>query len=282
MSERGGMCKNPFGGEDRIDRINLLEYLEPNAAPTKVLFLSVIQDAASNYLYAFLGKNGTSAEEFFSAHQYFFKVESKKRESWDHHRKITLSYQSKGEKVNEVRHLTDSELQFMCFDWHYSLSGLDQYMSIDKFREGLKTKRRRILTQNWEQVHTYVNSLYQHELASITEGSQVPLRVWGADDLLDTLVDPATPLQLANAIYVPLKLKRPRRSVRPKEASISANAKLEERIIRNELPNLGSDWGPLAALLGDNDVQVVPNNVSDCVHSDSSGCDPASPSGYGW
>lgn len=265
MSERGGMCANPFGGEDRIDRINLLEYLEPNASPSKVLFLNVIQDAASNYLYAFLGKNGTSAEEFFYAHQYFFEVESKKREDWDHHRNIKIIYTHQGKKVVENRYLQDSELQFMCFDWHFVLSGLEAFMDINKFLEGLKTKRRRILTQNWQQVQTYVESLYQHEVELITDGNQVPLRVWN-EELLEILIDPPTPLHLANAIYVPLRLKRPRRTARPKVPSVSANVKLAERIRNNDIPNLGSDWGPLALLLGDSNGQVVCDNSDSNLH----------------
>lgn len=266
MAERGGMCANPFGGEDRIDRINLLDFLEPNAAPSKVLFLNVIQDAASNYLYAFLGKNGTSAEEFFYAHQYFFKVESKDRTSWDHHRDVNIIYTYQGKKIIESRFLTDSELQFMCFDWHFVLSGLENYMDINKFREGLKTKRRKILTENWPQVQTYVESLYQHEVSLITDGNQVPLRVWD-ENLLETLIDPPTPLHLANAIFVPLKLKRPRRASRPKEPSVSKNAALVERIVRNDLPSLGSNWGPLTTFLGDHNAEVASDYSGSSIHS---------------
>lgn len=263
---RGGMSANPFGGEDRIDRINLLDYLEPNAAPSKVLFLNVIQDAASNYLYTFLGKNGTSAEEFFYAYQYFFKVESKNRGSWDHHRSVNIIYTYQGKKIMESRSLTDSELQFMCFDWHFVLSGLENYMDINKFRDGLKAKRRKILTANWPQVQAYVESLYQHEVSLITDGNQVPLRVWD-EDLLEILIDPPTPLHLANAIFVPLKLKRSSRASRPKEPSVSKNAALAERIVQNDLPSLGSDWGPLSALLGDTNAEVVRDHSNSSVHS---------------
>ncbi len=210
------MSANPFGGEDRIDRINLLEFLEPNCPPDKVLFSCIIQDAASNYLYAFLGKNGTSAEEFFSAWQYFFKVESTNRESWDHNRTVKISYSHRGQKIVENRYLTDNELQLMCFDKHYDMSGLSTYMHIEKFRKGLKDKRRRILSDNWEQVQAYVSSLYQHELSQIADGQQVPLQIWSAENLLSILIDPPTPQHLANAIYVPNRLKRTCKWVSPK------------------------------------------------------------------
>jgi hypothetical protein len=204
---RGGMSANPFGGEERLDRLNLMEYLGSGAPAEKVLYARIIQDAASNYLYAFLGKNGTSAEEFFSAWLYFFKVSSVDRVSWDHHRTIKHSYSLRGQKVRESRYLIDSELQSMCFDKHFEMSGLSTYMHIDKFKSGLKAKRRKILTDNWEQVQNYVSALYQHELNQIAEGQQVPLQVWG-NELLEVLVDPPSPVHLAGVLYVPSKLKK--------------------------------------------------------------------------
>lgn len=275
MSEpfsRGGMCSNPFGGEERIDRINLLEYLEPNAAPDKVLFARIIQDAASNYLYAFLGKNGTSAEEFFAAWQYFFKVSSDNRSSWDHHRTIKNTFTRQGQKVIEDRYLLDSELQLMCFDKHYDLSGLADYMHIDRFRSNLKIKRRRILTSNWEQVQNYVHALYQRELSHIADGQQVPLQVWH-EDLLTLLVDPSSPHNLANAIYVPNKLKRPRRSRAQRPLGTSVYSKLVERLEGNKIPPLEGDWGPLSVLLeGASNDKNADHSSGDSVCSSAAGC----------
>lgn len=203
---RGGMCSNPFGGEDRIDRINLLEFLESNIPSDKVLYSCIIQDAASNYLYAFLGKNGTSAEEFFAAWQYFFKVESTNKSSWDHNRTIKHSYISRGQKVTETHQLTDDELKLMCFDKQYELSGLHKHMHIDKFRLLLRTKRQRIVKDNLAQITSYVNSLYQNEINQITNGQQIPLQVWN-ENILTVLTDPPTPMHLASLIYVSNKLK---------------------------------------------------------------------------
>lgn len=262
---RGGMDPNPFGGEDRIDRINLMEFLEANAPSEKVLYARVIQDAASNYLYAFLGKNGTSAEEFFAAHQYFFKVVSTDMATWNHHRTIKQSFTRRGKKVTEDRYLTDSELQLMCFDKHYEFSGLSKYMHIDKFKNGLKARRTKILKNNWEQVTSYINVLYQHELSMIAEGHQVPLQVWH-DNLLSVLVDPPTPLHLASSIFVPNKLKRPRRSRAKKTIGTSPNAALATRLEKNNLPALGQDWGPLSTL-GVNDAEVVCHDSSGSIPS---------------
>lgn len=270
---RGGMCSNPFGGEDRIDRINLLEFLQPNTPPEKVLFSCVIQDAASNYLYAFLGKNGTSVEEFFSAWQYFFKVTSANKVSWDHNRTIKLSYNRRGQRVVESRYLTDSELQLMCFDQHYEMSGLSDHMHIDKFRAKLKEKRHKILSNNWEQVQAYVNSLYQHELSQIADRQQVPLQIWSSEDLLSILIDPPTPLHLANTIYVSNKLKRPRRSRANRQLSAGIYAKLVERLEGSTLQDLDPNWGPLAALLeGAANDQVICDDSGDRIPCDSNRC----------
>lgn len=243
----GGTSTNPFGGEERIDRINLLDYMQPNSPPEKVLFLRVIQDAASNYLYAFLGRNGTSAEEFFSSWQYFFKVTSINKINWNHRRTLKNSYIHHDEKVTKNHYLTDSELRLMCFDQHYDLSGLADYIAIDRFRVGLKEKRRSILSTNWPQVQTYIDILYQRELSQIAEGQQVPLQVWDAD-LLTVLTDPPTPLHLANAIYVSNKLKRGRKARAKKKLGAGKYSQIIQNLKSNSLPILDNDWGPLSLL----------------------------------
>lgn len=276
---RGGMCANPFGGEDRIDRINLLEYLQPNQPAEKVLFSRVIQDAVSNYLYAFLGKNGTSAEEFFAAWQYFFKVVSTDRKSWDHHRTIKHTYTRQGKKITVKRELTDGELQLMCFDKHYALSGLNEHMNVDRFRSQLKAKRLKIVTNNWEQIAAYVDALYQRELSQIADGQPVPLQVW-KDDLLTILVDPPTPMHLASVIYVPSKLKRPRRS-RAVKPGVGKYAQLVKRIESGIHRPLGNNWGPLAMLLGAEYDQTVDDNSNSSICSNNGGPSIATPSSNG-
>lgn len=270
---RGGMCANPFGGEDRIDRINLLEYLEPNAPAEKVLYSCIIQDAASNYLYAFLGKNGTSTEEFFSAWQYFFRISSTNNKSWNkpQNKTIKLSYVYRGNKVIENRPLTDDEIKLMCFDKHYDLSGLSEHMHIDKFRAKLQAKRRKILIDNWEQVQTYIKALYQHELKEIADGQQVPLQIWDGD-LLSILIDPPTPMHLASVIYVPNRLKRSRRQRAKDKAKEGAYAELAKKLQSNRQQQTPADWGPLSQL-GANDVKIAGYNSSNsiCVPTDRDG-----------
>lgn len=256
--------------EERLDRINLMEYLAPTAPAEKVLFARIIQDAANSYLYAFIGRNGATAEEFFASHQYFFKVVSTEKATWDHHRSITNTFTRKGEKVKEVRHLTDEELQLMCFDRHYENSGLSDYIHIDKFRNKIKNRRRSILQANWEQVSKHIRSLYEHELSMITDGNQVPLQIWN-EDLLEILVDPPTPNHLANVLYVPTKAKRPKRFRKPKPMSESEGIALASKITA-EKPPLGDDWGPLSTLLnGASNAEADSNTSSDYTCGDPVG-----------
>ena len=58
--------------------VNLMDSLEPNAPAEKLIYCAIIQDAVHHYLNAFTQKNVSNIEEFFSAHQYLFKVTSDK------------------------------------------------------------------------------------------------------------------------------------------------------------------------------------------------------------
>jgi hypothetical protein len=233
-----------FGNESRIDRINLLEFMDSRRPPIKVLYSFIIQDAVCNYLYAFLGKNGTNTEEFFSAWQYFFNVSSTNKNSWDHNRRIKLIYTHNNQKVIKNHYLTDSECELMCFDKHYEFSGLSEHMHIDKFRAGLKTKRRQILTDNWTQVTCYITKLYQKELSEIADYQQIPLQIWN-EDLMTVLIDPPSPIHLANLLLVPSKLKRPKRS-KVRKDSVSPNIRIVESITNPGM--LEPNWGPLSEL----------------------------------
>jgi hypothetical protein len=83
MGTRGGMAKNPFGGRPRLDRLEFMDCLEQNAPVEKVIFLQTITDAVHNYLFSFLGRNGTSPEEFAYACQYLFQVRASDPSTWD-------------------------------------------------------------------------------------------------------------------------------------------------------------------------------------------------------
>lgn len=88
LPARGGMSANPFGGEDRIDKIPFEAYLRPGIPPETVVFVKTIADAASNYLYFGLGKNGTTAEEFYYSYRYFFVVTSTNKGTYERARTV--------------------------------------------------------------------------------------------------------------------------------------------------------------------------------------------------
>lgn len=247
LPARGGMCANPFGGEERIDKIPFEAYLRPGSPPETLVFIKVIADAASNYLYFGLGKNGTTIEEFFYSHSYFFKVSSTNKETYELARNIRNVYTRRGEHVIDKRELSDNELQLMCFDKHFDMSGLDKAMNIETFRKNLLKKRAQILTNNWQQVKGYITQLYQRELERILPGKQVPLPVW-SDNMLEILTNPSSPAILAQLFYVPAKLKKSHKRSNRKNTKKSSSD-LVNNIRINKIPALIEDWGPIAGIV---------------------------------
>lgn len=227
---------HPISKENRLDRINLLEFGSAANSGGKILYSCIIQDAIYNYLYAFVEKNGISIDEFFSAWQYLFKITSGNKENWNNSRVIKQSYLVEGKKVTSKHTLTDEDLKLMCFDSHYDCSGMSKHIHIDKFRSKLKEKRKTILTNSWNKVQSYVSSTYQTELNKIAYGQALPLQIWN-EDLLTVLIDPPTPLHLANTFYIPKKLKA---TFKPKQKVSRPKVQKSE--------NIQEDLGPLFAI----------------------------------
>lgn len=238
--------------EERLDRVNLLDYVESHIPTDKILFSRIIQDAANNYLYAITDKGCPSIEEFFSAWQYLFNITSNNKRSWEKSRSIKISYDYRGNKITENRYLEDTTLKLMCFDKHYELSGLSEYMDIDKFRKGLRSKREQILKDRWEHVVTKIKALHDKELGQITDGKQLPLPLWN-EDLLTTLTYPSSPESLANAVYVSKKLKSTSKRRSNKKTNQGKYSKLVSTIEHNSFEKLKDNWGPLASLGVSND-----------------------------
>jgi hypothetical protein len=206
---RGGMCSNPFGGHSRLDRLDLMQYLESNASPEKVLYLATIQDAVHNYLFFALGRNGTTAEEFVSSAKYFFQVRATDQQTWSTSRFLRSTYiGGNGKRQTTTIKLTDSQLKSMCFDTHYDYSGLAELMPMDRFLTWLKRRRGEILQENWNQVTSYLDSVREKDARRVLEGSQAPLpRIWSETDRL-TLVEPAGPKEVAELLYIPRSFKQ--------------------------------------------------------------------------
>jgi len=78
---RGGMSANAFGGHTRLDKCDLMgpsllgeiEYdVTSDVVPERTLWLTTIKDSCDNYLMWGLGRNGTSAPEFWYAAEFLF------------------------------------------------------------------------------------------------------------------------------------------------------------------------------------------------------------------
>jgi hypothetical protein len=180
---RGGFCRNAFGNRNRLDKINFMEDLSASVSSEKILFLQTITDAIHNYLFAFLGRNGTSAEEFAFAHEYLFRVRSYDPATWA----------DRGSR-------TEAQMKDMCFDVHYEMSGLSYWMDIDKFLRDLRNYRREIVEDNRDQVLEYLGILYSKACLEAHPGHQLPLPL---GDRLDALSSPNSPADIARLLFLP-------------------------------------------------------------------------------
>jgi hypothetical protein len=113
--------------------------------------------------------------------------------AWDRQVRVTDGRQGQ-EKVFAEQ--TDSDMQTMCFDTHYALSGFDGSMSISQFRKLLQEKRRNIIESNFQQVSDYMLKL-REQAASRGEYLRSGCAMW---DLVETLVTP-TDEALSSQLY---------------------------------------------------------------------------------
>lgn len=200
---KGGMCARPFGGADRLDRIDFTAYASGSDSPYKLLYLHVISDAASDYLFYGFGKNGTVPDDFWYAKEYFFTCRSHLPETWQHAKFMRKAYvdEESGKRVASTIMLSDEELKQGCFDRHYELAGLNGFMPFDRFVEWLKIRRAELITLNQKQVNDYIDLLQSTALAKhMEQGIQVPFRM-EALDRMQVLVSPESPEQVAEMIY---------------------------------------------------------------------------------
>jgi len=171
-SSKGGMCANAFGGHARLDHCNLLGQswfrgpdggLEPcdvasNASPERNLWLCSIQDAAFNYKFFGLGRNGTEGSEYWHAVDYIFYVRAAKSASWENApRRITQTYQdeSLGRRVSRKVELSKFQVKAMCLD--FAWDHLEFPITLDTFCDRLKKERLKIVRENWGQIRAFLN-----------------------------------------------------------------------------------------------------------------------------
>lgn len=201
---KGGMGANPVGtGNERIDRIDFSAFCSGSDSPLKMLFLNVIADAANNYLYYGLAKNGTTPEEFWYATEYFMTVRSYKPATWRHARfmKKTIIDPETGKRQSIKYQLSDNELKLACFDRHLEIAELDKHGFTDeKFSSWIKVRRDQIVEENLAQVEAYIDLVQRTSLHKISGGRQLSFQVNDVN-LKKALVHPSSPEEVANLIY---------------------------------------------------------------------------------
>ena len=207
---KGGMAKNPFGGATRLDTIDFMDFAGGSDSPIKMLYIKVISDAASDYLFFGLGKNGTVADDFWYATEYFFNVRSYRKETWEHAKFMRHAYfdETSKKRVSTSIMLTDEELKMACFDRHYELAELDRQMPFEMFLVWLKQRREELLLENMAQVNDYIDLLQQTALKEVEGGQQIQHR-FNAIDRFQVLCRPDSPEQIAELVYYKPRYRRP-------------------------------------------------------------------------
>lgn len=196
------MCARPFGGAERLDRIDFLDFASGTDNPFKLLYLKVISDAASDYLFFGLGKNGTVPDDFWYATEYFFTCRSHLEETWKHAKFMRQAYvnEETGKRVSSTIMLTDEELKQTCFDRHYEIAELHQLMPMERFLEWLKVRREEILEENKQQVNDYIDLLQRTAFNRVKSGEQSNFKL-DAADRMQVLTSPESPEQVAELVF---------------------------------------------------------------------------------
>ena len=191
-AKRGGMSRNAFGGHTRLDKCNLqgpseidgmLFDVASGISPERTIWCEVVKDAVHQFKFYGLGKNGTTADEFWSASKFLFHVRADKPETWMPAKVLRQTYYDEdlGRRASHVQTLSDDVLRAGCLD--SILAHLCFPMTLDTFVRQLKAERRHLLQSNWKQVVKF-------------------LRIPDDAYSMDMLVCPTGPVELATLLYV--------------------------------------------------------------------------------
>jgi len=157
------MTRNPWGVSGvsaRLDKVELtgpsmidgeVVDVESSTPGHVVLLLESLRDAVFNYLYWGLGRNGTSAPEFWHATEFLFHVRASRPETWQGAR-VFRELVEDGHRVRRQRvfTLTDDELKAGCLDTWWDL--FRKMPTLTNFTRRLLEKRQGIVRQNWLQI----------------------------------------------------------------------------------------------------------------------------------
>lgn len=198
------MCRNPFGGYGRLDKVEVTRLAGGSCEPMALVMRATILEAVGQYLFFGLGRNGTTPDEFVWAHEYLFAIRADQPETWRPAREMKLAYL--GPETGRVRRtlqLNDDELRSMTLCRQYELAGLDRAMDIGRFRRLLSERRRDIVTANRSQINRYLGALRESARSRSEFATTAP------GDLVETLVSPSDLGALAGLLYPQRPQARP-------------------------------------------------------------------------
>jgi hypothetical protein len=225
-SGRGGMDKNAFGGHERLDKCNLqgpsllggqiLDVLS-GLPGERTLWAQTILDSVNNYLFFGLGRNGTSAEEFWFSVEFIFNVRASKPETWQHARYMRETHydETLKRRVTRTVEFSDEVLKAECLDTIWSMGQWP--IPLDLFVEWVRLERKKLIDLNRRQFEEYVALLNKRSMATVLKpGQPIPFKFY-TEDLDKVLTEPANPMDLVELIrYQP----RRRAVVRPKPKAV--------------------------------------------------------------
>ena len=190
--KRGGMSRNAFGGDTRLDKCNLqgpseidgtLVDVASGISAERTIWCEVVKDAVNQFKFFGLGKNGPTADSFWSACKFLFLVRADKPETWMPAKVLRETYYDEhlGRRSSHEQILSDEVLRAGCLD--SILAHLRFPMTLEAFVRQLKANRRKLLQHNWKQVVSFLD---------------IPDDAYS----MEMLVCPTGPVELATLLYV--------------------------------------------------------------------------------
>ena len=255
-NHKAGMCRNPFGGRERLDKCNLqgpsilgdcLVDVFSDIPGERTLIVEMFKDTVLNYLYFGLGRNGTSAAEFFYSSEFLLRVRASDPETWRGARLMRSTYVDEltGKRVTRTVALADDTLKAMCSDYLWNLLAMP--MPFDLFISELRKARCQILTENKQQILDFIDDLNRPSLArNILVGEQIPMKFF-SQDIDQVLMEPKNPEDVAELVcYQPAKhrSRQPACAVKPArvKALQDAAARAVTVVVVREAPAKGELW----------------------------------------
>lgn len=198
---RGGMSKNPFGGNSSMSNLDdefMASLFKGELTVDQTIALRVIKMSVRDYLFFGLGKNGITPEKFLEAYTYLFYTRGQDPRTWgdcsirERYRNVDGIIESRTGTV------LPKEVQAKCFDTHYDISCLSQKMGIERFLKLLKIKREEIVNANLKQIIAYMRVYRAQEWARQPHDRRKGKHAFPRVNVVCTLVSPEVPKDLAH------------------------------------------------------------------------------------